>query len=76
MNFTMTIQHDDVQVSISSAKAMTLGEMSSLFDNLIDKAGQAVATAHIEVPKETKKAPYGLKADGTPKKRPGRPSKK
>lgn len=72
MNFTMTIQHGDVQVSISSEKAMNLSEMSSLFDSLTEKATKVVAADPIIV----KKAPYGLKKDGTPAKRRGRPSTK
>lgn len=72
MNFTMTIQHGDVQVSISSAKAMNLSEMSTLFDSLTEKATKAIAADPIII----KKAPYGLKKDGTPAKRRGRPSKR
>lgn len=72
MNFTMTIQHGDVQVSISSAKAMNLAEMSTFFNSLTEKATKAVAANPIFV----NPAPNGLKKDGTPAKKRGRPAKK
>lgn len=72
MNFTMTIQHGDVQVSISSGKAMNFSDMTKLFDSLTEKAVKAVSTNPIMMPS----APNGLKKDGTPAKKRGRPSKK
>lgn len=73
---------DDIEDScVDMGEAMSTEDSAkAAIDNVIANANHEIEALKDQLASRTKKAPvdapWGLKKDGTPKKRPGRPAKK
>ena len=87
MNITLTIQESDYGFLVEAIKLRTMSMLDSLNNQVARQKQPAIAAAPVKaegepvsftvsVPKQKKRAPWGYKKDGTPKKRPGRPVSK
>jgi hypothetical protein len=74
MNYlNLKVQADDYPFIVAAIKLRTTAILEGLSMQVDAQLQPQSAPAHQPPPKP--KAPYGLKKDGTPKKRPGRPAK-